>query len=60
MALSRAKERIIFTVSDKREVSNFGNIENLAQTTEKISELLETLKHAGVPTVPKSMLANTN
>lgn len=60
VALSRAKERIIFTVSDKREVSNFGNIENLAQTTEKISELLETLKHAGVPTVPKLMLANTN
>lgn len=44
VALSRAKERIIFTVSNKREVSRFGKIENATQTTNEISELYKRLK----------------
>lgn len=54
VALSRAKERIIFTISDQREISNYGKIKNLPQTTHNISELVETLRFAGVPIVSKS------
>lgn len=58
VALSRAKERIIFTVSGQREISNYGKIKNLPQTTHNISELLETLRFAGVPIVSKSVCSN--
>lgn len=51
VALSRAKERIIFTVSNKRELYRFGKLENTAQTTNEITELLQTLEIAGVPTI---------
>ncbi len=54
VALSRAKERIIFTVSNQRDVSRFGKIENTRQTTCNISELLQTLENAGVPTINKN------
>lgn len=53
VAISRAKERIIFTVSKRREVSNFGRKENIMQTTNNISELLETLRMADVIVVNK-------
>ncbi|MEK4671102.1 ATP-dependent helicase [Niallia sp. FSL R7-0271] len=53
VALSRAKECIIFTVSNEREVSRYGRIENTRQTTSSISELLQTLENAGVPTINK-------
>lgn len=59
VALSRAKERIIFTVSNKREVSRFGKIENTVQTTNEISELLQTLEIAGVSTINKINATNT-
>lgn len=58
VALSRAKERIIFTISGQREISNYGKIKNLPQTTHNISELLETLRFAGVPIVSKSKCSN--
>ncbi|MBS4203522.1 UvrD-helicase domain-containing protein [Lederbergia citrea] len=53
VALSRAKERIIFTVSNEREISRYGRIENTRQTTSNISELLQTLNDAGVLTINK-------
>lgn len=59
VALSRAKERIIFTVSNEREVLRYRKLENLQQTTDGISELLHTLEIAGVPTINKINVTNT-
>jgi len=59
VALSRAKERIIFTVSNEREVLRYKKLENLKQTTDGISELLHILEIAGVPTINKIIVNNT-
>jgi DNA helicase-2/ATP-dependent DNA helicase PcrA len=54
VALSRAKERIIFTFSESREVLNFGKLAIKKQSMSNISEVYDLLTLAGVPVKNKS------
>ena len=54
VALSRAKQRIIFTVSREREILKFGKPINTIQNVKEISELLQTLVDANVPIIKES------
>lgn len=58
VALSRAKQKIIFTISEKRNILKFGEEKNILQETKNISELIQTLMDAGVPLIEKSGLDN--
>ncbi|MFC1284301.1 UvrD-helicase domain-containing protein [Bacillus paralicheniformis] len=53
VALSRAKERVIFTFSQEREILSFGKLKQLTQNQKKISELYKLLINSGVPVVKK-------
>lgn len=56
VALSRAKQKMIFTVSKKRNILKFGKEKNVTQETENVSELIQTLMDAGVPLIEESDL----
>ncbi|WP_261698103.1 UvrD-helicase domain-containing protein [Staphylococcus equorum] len=58
VALSRAKQKMIFTISEKRNILKFGEEKNILQETENISELIQTLMDAGVPLIEESDLDN--
>ncbi|ASF40962.1 DNA helicase [Halobacillus halophilus] len=51
VALSRAKERVIFTFSKAREVLHYRELKYLPQGHQNISQLYDLLSEAGVPTV---------
>jgi DNA helicase-2/ATP-dependent DNA helicase PcrA len=53
VALSRAKERVIFTFSNEREILHYGKLKNKPQKQEGISQLYELLTESGVPTLDK-------
>lgn len=54
VALSRAKQRIIFTVSREREILKYGKPVYTTQDVKEISELLKTLVDAKVPVVKEN------
>lgn len=54
VALSRAKQRIIFTVSREREILKYNKLINTTQDVKEISELLQILVHANVPIIKES------
>ncbi|HDV6116843.1 TPA: ATP-dependent helicase, partial [Staphylococcus pseudintermedius] len=58
VTLSRAKQKMIFTISEKRNILKFGEVKNILQKTENISELIQTLMDAGVPLIEESDLDN--
>lgn len=48
VAFSRAKERVIFTFSDKRIIKHYDELKNMPQNSTNISEIYTNLKQAGV------------
>lgn len=58
VALSRAKQRIIFTVSREREILKYGKPINSKQDVKEISELLKTLVDVNVPIIKESQHIN--
>lgn len=54
VALSRAKQRIIFTVSREREILKYGKPVNAMQDVKEISELLKILVDAKIPVVKEN------
>ncbi|AFQ13260.1 ATP-dependent DNA helicase PcrA (plasmid) [Bacillus cereus FRI-35] len=58
VALSRARQKMIFTISKKRNILKYGKEKNITQETENVSELIKTLMDAGVPLIEESDLAN--
>lgn len=48
VAFSRAKERVVFTYSNKRIVKRYDELRNLPQNSSNISEIYNNLKQAGV------------
>lgn len=54
VALSRAKQRVIFTISKEREILRYGIPNNTTQDIKEISELLRTLVNANVPVVKEN------
>ncbi|HFU7058079.1 TPA: UvrD-helicase domain-containing protein [Bacillus cereus] len=56
VALSRARQKMIFTISQKRNILKFGEEKNIKQETENVSELIQTLVDAGVPLIEESEL----
>ncbi|OTY41178.1 DNA helicase [Bacillus thuringiensis serovar pingluonsis] len=58
VALSRARQKMIFTISKKRNILKYGKEKNITQETENVSELIQTLMDAGVPLIEESDLAN--
>ncbi|WP_238402301.1 hypothetical protein [Staphylococcus pseudintermedius] len=49
---------MIFTISEKRNILKFGEVKNILQKTENISELIQTLMDAGVPLIEENDLDN--
>lgn len=58
VALSRAKQKMIFTISEKRNILKYGKEKNVMQKTENFSELIQTLMDAGMPLIEESNLDN--
>ncbi|HFK1429228.1 ATP-dependent helicase [Bacillus paranthracis] len=58
VALSRARQKMIFTISKKRNILKYGKEKNITQATENVSELIQTLMDAGVPLIEESDLEN--
>ncbi|MCQ6334505.1 MULTISPECIES: UvrD-helicase domain-containing protein [Bacillus cereus group] len=58
VALSRARQKMIFTISKKRNILKYGKEKNITQETKNVSELIETLMDAGVPLIEESDLEN--
>lgn len=54
VALSRAKQRVVFTVSWEREILKYGKTINAMQEVKEISELLKILVDAKVPVVKEN------
>ncbi|WP_237566168.1 3'-5' exonuclease [Oceanobacillus massiliensis] len=54
VALSRAKQRVIFTISREREILKYGKPKNTIQDIKEISELLKILVDAKVPIVKEN------
>ncbi|PAE29206.1 DNA helicase [Paenibacillus sp. 7884-2] len=54
VALSRAKQRVIFTISREREILKYGKPINTTQDIKEISELLKILVDANVPVVKEN------
>lgn len=58
VALSRARQKMIFTICKKRNILKYGKEKNITQETENVSELIQTLMDAGVPLIEESDLEN--
>ncbi|MGP9043896.1 UvrD-helicase domain-containing protein [Cytobacillus kochii] len=54
VALSRAKQRVIFTISKEREILKYGKPVNAMQDVKEVSELLKILVDAKVPVVKEN------